>query len=137
MVNILTVRDRLQDIRFQPGGKGGHPLGVARGAEVSSTARNGQKVLVGTRRTAHPSEATVQISAIDVLIDDLTDDGAPEAVLPLIDIVINLFEAVKVILDQGEQWGIARISRMINACRLPVHKLQNRAASSFTKVSDS
>jgi hypothetical protein len=78
----------------------------------------------------------VQISAIQVLIDDLTDNGPPEAVLPLIDLVINLFEAVKVILDQGEQRGIARISRMINACRLPSHIIPNRAAGSFAKVSD-
>jgi hypothetical protein len=63
----------------------------------------GASVGLGTRCAAHAGKAAVQVAAIQVLIDDLANDGPPEAIVPRIDIIINLLEVVKMILDQGIQ----------------------------------
>ncbi len=71
---------------------------------------------MGARCAPHPGKAAVQVATIHVLIDDLANHGPPEAILLLVGVVVDAFEVVKVILDQGIQGRIAGISGMINTC---------------------
>ena len=87
------------------------------------------------RAAAHAGKATRQVCAVQILVNDLADDRAPEAILVLVGIVINALEALKVILDERIQRGVARISGVINACRLLAHSLRNRLATTFCEKS--
>ena len=111
--DILAVGNRLENLLCRPLGKRQHSLLVAGGAEVPPLAGEGQKVFMCAPAAAHAGKATMQVSAVQILVNDLADDRAPEAILLLVGIVINALEVVKMILDERIQRGVARISGVI------------------------
>ena len=53
---------------------------------------------------------TAQVAASQILLNDVTDDGAPEAVLFFVALIPDALEFAEVVLDQGKEVGGARIA---------------------------
>ena len=67
--------------------------------------------------TFHAGKAVVQITAIEVAVDNLLDIGPPESVLPGEILVIDLDKGLKIVLDAAVVIRILRISWTINGGR--------------------
>ena len=90
----MAVRHRRHHPLQDKLGGGLHVLLVAGGAEPAALAGEGQQVLMLAMVAADPREATLQVAAVQELVDYLGDDGAQEAVAGLVLLRIDVLELV-------------------------------------------
>jgi hypothetical protein len=83
------------------------------------------KNLHGTADTA-AGQNTSQVSAGQVLFDDVPNDRAPEAVLLFVALVPDVLQFVEVVLNQAIQAGGLGISGPVDSLEDPFHMESNR-----------
>jgi len=81
--NEVTVGYFLENIHAEPLPKFHHALLVAGGTEVAALAGECQQVFVAAVLALHTGKTVLQITAIKVTVDHVSDIGPPEAVIPL------------------------------------------------------
>lgn len=62
-----------------------------------------------------PGEATSEIAAVEILVDDMAADGTPETALLFIALLPDTLEPFEVVLDQGRQVGGSRITGLADS----------------------
>ena len=76
----------------------------------------------------------MHIATVQEGVGHLADDRPPMSMAAGETLVVDSLEAVKIILHQAVKGRGLRISRVISACRLPVHNLRNGRSTTFAKV---
>jgi len=94
----LTSRERLNGQR------------TAGWAGAALLAGEGHEHLVGAVGAAHAGEAFAQITALEVGLDGVADDGAPEAVLGREALVVDALELVEVSGGDAPEAGGLRVA---------------------------
>lgn len=74
-----------------------HPLLMAGWAEMTALAGEGRKIFMAAIPGLYPGKAVVQVTAVQVPVNDLLQVGAPETVRP--------FEPLLVDLNKGFKWS--------------------------------
>jgi hypothetical protein len=87
--------------------------------------RKGEKELQAAGRTPNTSETSMGITTIKVLVDDIVNYGAPEAMLFLVLLVINPLELFEVVLDASIEIRCLRVPGMINTLQYRFHSRSN------------
>jgi len=101
---------------------------VAGGAGTTLLAGEGNEHLVLAVRAANSGEAFLQIATLQKGSHGAVQQRSPEAVLGLKLLVVDLAEAVKMLVQQPPQIGGARIARPIQGGRFGAHKRHDQAA---------
>ena len=91
---------------------------VAGRAEPASPAGKSEQVFIVTVGTADSGKALFQITAFKIGPDNIGNDWAVKAVVPFKTLSINLFEMIKVILEQMVQRRVGRFAWVINRSRV-------------------
>jgi hypothetical protein len=97
----MPVRYLFKDIHTEPLRKLHDALLVAGRAKMAALAGKCQQVFMAAVVTSYTGKAVAQIAAIQVTINHLFDIRPPEAVISGKPVIINLYEAFKVILHAG------------------------------------
>ncbi len=95
--DILTMRDRVENTLTETISKLDHFLGVTGGTKPSPFATEGQKVFMGAIRTTDSGKPLFQVPAVQVLVHNLTNYRAKEAVLSFESFYIGLLKSLVVI----------------------------------------
>jgi hypothetical protein len=82
-------------------------------------------MLFTARGAPKARKTTAEIPTVDVLFDDLPDDGAVEAVLVFVALIPEALEFVEVVLDQAIQAGGLRVSGPIDSLEKTFHMESN------------
>ena len=77
---------------------------MARWAEPTATAGEGEQELMAAVRAADAGEAVGKVTTLEIIVDYLGDDGAEEAVVLDESFGIGLRELVKITVQQIPQW---------------------------------
>jgi hypothetical protein len=93
----LAVGNLLEHLAAEPLAELHYALLVARGAKVTALARIGQQIFVTAILALHPREADMQIAALQVAIDDVSDKGPPESKALYIAILPEHLQLLKMI----------------------------------------
>jgi hypothetical protein len=78
----------------------------------------------------------MKVSTLQILAHHLADDGAPEAVLLLVTVVIDALELLVIVFHERKERGGARVTRLINGCRCALHTLHNSQARKIARKSE-
>jgi len=124
--NPLGVADVGDHLVLEEGGELGRALGAAGGTEPPSFAGKREQELGSAAGAADAGEASLEDAAVEVPRDDPVQDGAPEAVAGLEEILPgpldDLEEGLEQLVERGlggpagavdawiHEWGTSRIS---------------------------
>ena len=95
----MPVGNLLEDIAAEPLAKFHHTLLMAGGAEMAALTGKCQQILMAAVFTLHTGKAVVQITAVQIAVNDLLEIGAVESVLPLKLFLIDLDKGFKMIFN--------------------------------------
>jgi hypothetical protein len=87
---------------------------MAGGAEMAALAGKGQEVLVAAVFASHAGETVVEITAVQIPINDFLDIGAEKSIEPFKPLFIDLNKGFKMIFDAPVIIGRLRIPGTIN-----------------------
>jgi hypothetical protein len=94
----MPVGNLLDHFRAEPFPEFHYTLLMTGRTKMAALAGKGQEVLVVAVFALHACEAVVQISAIQIPVDDLLDIGAKKSILPFKPLLIDLEKGFKMIL---------------------------------------
>jgi hypothetical protein len=77
------------------------------------------------RRAPQAGKTTAEVATIEILFNNVPDDGAPEAVLLFVAVVPDALELVEVVLDQVIEHRGLGISRPVDSLRIAFHMESN------------
>ena len=100
---------------------------------MNTTGANPKKVLA-TACAPEAGKTTAKVAAVQILVDDMADDGAPEAILSFVLLIPDTLELVEILLDQDIELGGTGISRMIDPLRTAFHMGSNCPIGAVTKL---
>ncbi len=112
--------NRFENLRAEPLTERHYPLLMARGAKVTTFAKIGQQVFVTTILALHPRKAEMQITALQIAIDDIGDIGSPETIALCVTVLPVHLQLLKVILYAAKIAAGLKISGPANASVLMV-----------------
>jgi len=93
----MAMWDGLEDFLAEPLAKFHDALLVARWTEVAAFARESQKILMPALFASDPGKAVVEVTAVEISIDDLPDIGTEEPILFFKPFLIDLLKRFEMV----------------------------------------
>jgi hypothetical protein len=91
------------------------PFGVTGGAKPSGLAGKHQKVFCPAVRTTDPGEPAARIAAVEILLDDVFDDGTEIAIVPLESVLVFRDEPLEMMEKHPVKDGLLRVTGAIDS----------------------
>ena len=79
--DVLPVRHGIDDVLTQEFAELNDLLGMARWTEPTATAGEGEQELMAAVRAADAGKAMGEVTALEIIVDYLGDDGAEKAIV--------------------------------------------------------